>query len=302
VNEISNLSTGIVDLPTLDELADRIRGMVTTARTCIIEIGRELIAAKARTGHGGWLKWIEAEFGWADETARKYMRVAEAFQIPTTLGFDGITIDAVALYTLAKPDVPVAARAEAVVRAKTGEEITLAKARKMAEAAKAEAKRELRAEYQDKRDAANAAQKEAIDKLTQRFSTNKERLQFEINKLKEGKKQPGVPEAIAMFCKILGKTKLSEGQYRLLAQILGTSVNDGKTIHSPISDEQARKDDAALKVSGPAVRALEYFPTAPTPAEVWASLVPAQAANARKNAAAAADWLAEFNRLAAGEG
>jgi hypothetical protein len=83
---------------------------VGVARTCIIEIGRELIAAKAAVPHGGWLPWLAEEFEWTDETARKYMRVAQAFQIPTKLGFDGLTIDATALYALSAPDVPLDGR------------------------------------------------------------------------------------------------------------------------------------------------------------------------------------------------
>jgi hypothetical protein len=43
-----------VALP-LAERAERIRSLVNVARGCIIEIGRELIAAKAELHHGQWL-------------------------------------------------------------------------------------------------------------------------------------------------------------------------------------------------------------------------------------------------------
>lgn len=44
------------------------------------------------------MPWLDREFGWTDRTARSYMRVAEAFQIRHADGFDGLTIDATALY------------------------------------------------------------------------------------------------------------------------------------------------------------------------------------------------------------
>jgi hypothetical protein len=112
----------------LPERAQRIRELVGTARLCILEIGRELIAAKATVVHGEWLGWLKDEFGWSDETARKYMRVAEAFQIPTKLEFAGLTIDATAFYALSAPDVPPEACAEAVERAEDGEHISKADA------------------------------------------------------------------------------------------------------------------------------------------------------------------------------
>ena len=52
--------------PTLDELAKRIKSsheiLVITARNLIvraIEIGKDLLKAKAMQGHGNWGKWLE---------------------------------------------------------------------------------------------------------------------------------------------------------------------------------------------------------------------------------------------------
>lgn len=45
----------------------------------IIEIGADLLRVKDALGHGHFRRWLEAEFGWTDRTARNYMRVAEAF-------------------------------------------------------------------------------------------------------------------------------------------------------------------------------------------------------------------------------
>jgi hypothetical protein len=90
----------------LPERAQRIRDLVGVARTCIIEIGRELIAAKAKVGHGEWLPWLKDEFDWGETTAWKYMQVAKAFKSSLGEDFTGLTIDATALYALSAPDVP----------------------------------------------------------------------------------------------------------------------------------------------------------------------------------------------------
>ena len=36
--------------------------------------------AKAELAHGEWGGWLEAEFGWSEMTATRYMRVAGAFK------------------------------------------------------------------------------------------------------------------------------------------------------------------------------------------------------------------------------
>src|SRR4051794_4788134 len=64
----------------------------------------------------------EREFGWSDETARKFVRVSEAFGAKFQPGWD-LPIDTSALYLLAAPRVPEALRVEAVERAEAGERI-----------------------------------------------------------------------------------------------------------------------------------------------------------------------------------
>src|SRR4051794_7669778 len=109
-----------VSLPAIfDERAIRIRGLVAVARHSIIEIGRELIVAKAECPHGKWSAWLKEEFGWSGETAQRYMRVASTFGGKSVPGTDLEieTIDAHALYALAAPRVPQIARDEAIERA-----------------------------------------------------------------------------------------------------------------------------------------------------------------------------------------
>lgn len=64
---------------TLDERANRIRRYQDDVQRKIIEIGNELIAAKKEIGHGNWAQWIETEFYWTQQTANRFMRVAERF-------------------------------------------------------------------------------------------------------------------------------------------------------------------------------------------------------------------------------
>ena len=116
--------------------AERIRSLVSVACGRIIEIDRELIAAKSEICHGRWYPWLDAEFGWSVDTARNYMRVAHAFQfealqIPNDSGSGDLAIDATTLYTLAATDVPADVRAEAVERAQASEYIIKEEADKM---------------------------------------------------------------------------------------------------------------------------------------------------------------------------
>lgn len=82
VNEPLMLTTEeppVVESITLDERANRIRRYQDDVQRKIIEIGNELIAAKKEIGHGNWAQWIETEFDWTQQTANRFMRVAERF-------------------------------------------------------------------------------------------------------------------------------------------------------------------------------------------------------------------------------
>ena len=56
-------------------IKDRFQSSVKEA----IEIGRDLLAAKAILGHGNFMPWLEIEFRWTDRTAANYMLAAEHF-------------------------------------------------------------------------------------------------------------------------------------------------------------------------------------------------------------------------------
>jgi hypothetical protein len=44
------------------------------------KIGRHLIEAKDRVGHGHYLAWIERDFHWSERSAQHYAAIAEQFQ------------------------------------------------------------------------------------------------------------------------------------------------------------------------------------------------------------------------------
>ena len=65
--------------------AEAIRSLVRRASSDIIEIGQRLTKAQELAGHGNWLRWLDREFGWSEQTARNYMRVFEMARSTTLL-------------------------------------------------------------------------------------------------------------------------------------------------------------------------------------------------------------------------
>ncbi|MBF0093053.1 MAG: DUF3102 domain-containing protein [Alphaproteobacteria bacterium] len=112
--------------------AERIRVRMKRTAEDIIEIGRDLIAVKAKLAHGQFLPWIEAEFGMGDDTARNFMNVAKKLgdQIPKLSGFAPS-----ALYLLASAPAEVVTAVE--TRAQSGEPFDVAKIKAEIAAAKA---------------------------------------------------------------------------------------------------------------------------------------------------------------------
>ena len=82
-------------LVTLDERAARIRKLSADVQRGIIEIGNELIAAKRDMGHGNWGTWLKNEFDWTQQTANRFMRVADRFgKLNTGVQFKSATLQA----------------------------------------------------------------------------------------------------------------------------------------------------------------------------------------------------------------
>jgi len=71
--------------------AGRIRGLIKSTVESVAEIGRELAGVKCRLPHGQWLSWLDGNFGWTSETARRYMLLGRAVDAdPRVLRFRSI--------------------------------------------------------------------------------------------------------------------------------------------------------------------------------------------------------------------
>jgi hypothetical protein len=108
----------------LTERAERIRVLGKRVAGDIIEIGRLLAECKERCGHGHWLPWLEAEFGWTDRTALNFTRVYELSLKSETVS--DLDLPMRSLYLLAAPSTPDSARTEVIERAGAGERLNRA--------------------------------------------------------------------------------------------------------------------------------------------------------------------------------
>jgi hypothetical protein len=90
----------------------------------IVEIGRRLTDAKRLLGHGRFLCWLAAEFGWSGRSAERFMRVFELAHESDKLSDLGLPVSA--FYLLAAPSTPDAAIEEVASRAGNGNGLSLA--------------------------------------------------------------------------------------------------------------------------------------------------------------------------------
>jgi phage N-6-adenine-methyltransferase len=117
------------------EHADAIRSLRKRAASDIIEIGNRLIDVKENhCAHGEWLPWLEAEFGWSESTALRFMRVAEMAAKSVTVTDLDIPIGS--LYQLAAPSTPEPVRQAAFEAIANGEKVTPSDIREMVRIAK----------------------------------------------------------------------------------------------------------------------------------------------------------------------
>jgi hypothetical protein len=117
--------------PILAEHAAAIRALGKRVVRDVIEIGERLTECKRVAGHGHWLPWLDQEFGWTDETAYRFIRVAElSKQIPQIVDFD---LPLSGLYLLAAPSTPETAKTEILERVQTGEPVPVAEVKRVVE-------------------------------------------------------------------------------------------------------------------------------------------------------------------------
>jgi hypothetical protein len=115
----------IVD-PVLAKCAVEIRRLGKRVTEDVVEIGRNLAEARKHAGHGAWRVWLLVEFGWSDQTARRFMHVYELSRDSKFNKLLSLGLPLSGLYQLAAPKTSNGARIEIAERAEAGELITAA--------------------------------------------------------------------------------------------------------------------------------------------------------------------------------
>jgi hypothetical protein len=134
----TDAAAGGFDYGTLDaaiagemrEAANRVRGI---QRATVLDVGRELLAAKSRVDHGQFTAWVEAECGLTIRTAERMMRVAELVGENDKLSY----LPADGLLALASRTAPRPAVAGIIARIATGEQPSAAEIKRQIATAKA---------------------------------------------------------------------------------------------------------------------------------------------------------------------
>ena len=104
--------------------------------TAAVEIGRHLVEAKTKAGHGHFGQWLLREFNWSDRTARNFMHV---YKLSLNNGnVSDLKLPMRELYLLAAPSTPEEAREEIIQRAEAGEQVSGAEVREVIARAKGE--------------------------------------------------------------------------------------------------------------------------------------------------------------------
>ena len=105
----------------LMELADEIRALSKQTCESVIAIGNKLIEAKKIVGHGNFLPWIKTEFGWSEDTAQRFMRLAD----DKNRNLRNLDVPLSALYLLTAPNTPDEAIDAVSERVESGEKLSL---------------------------------------------------------------------------------------------------------------------------------------------------------------------------------
>jgi hypothetical protein len=122
----AKIDTNTVKDPVLAKYATEIRRLGKRIKDDVIEIGRYLYEAQEHAGRGPWHLWINAEFGWSDQTAYRYIHLYQAHQNSDFHKLWDSDLPLSGLYQLAAPKTPNKARTEIAKRVEAGEKISCA--------------------------------------------------------------------------------------------------------------------------------------------------------------------------------
>jgi DUF3102 family protein len=101
-------------------VAERVRASHQRTVIAILEMGGDLLAVKARLGHGRFGQWLEAEFGGVARTAQNYMRAAQSLADKSEIVSH---LPPATVYALAAPSTPGAVRSAILERLRRGERL-----------------------------------------------------------------------------------------------------------------------------------------------------------------------------------
>src|SRR5262245_43895517 len=126
----------VLDNRILAKHAAEIRRLGKQTVENLIEIGRHLVEAKAEVKKlgGSWGDWLEHEFNWSDQQARRLIHVFERKSELNKLLNSDFPVSA--LYALAAPSTPNEARDEIIERAQAGETVLVAEVKRTIERTK----------------------------------------------------------------------------------------------------------------------------------------------------------------------
>lgn len=155
----------------------------------IIDIGKNLIEVKQAIGHGNWLPWLDAEFGWSRKTAHRFIQVSESFSNVPRVGH--LDIAPKALYLLSQNSTPEEVRQEAIEMAESGETPTAKEIKEL-----------------------KAKNKELNDLIQQQSETKAPDINNLIPKLKELLDSESISESVALAYSQL-PVEVQETQYSL---------------------------------------------------------------------------------------
>lgn len=140
----------------------------------VVEIGARLTECKRISrkeyGHGYWLPWLEANFGWGQSTADRFMKVYDLSKLPNLGNLPEFDIPLSGIYLLAAPSTSPDTRDAVLDLAANGEKLTHAKVKEMI----ADAKETTAADYEAR-----------ITKLTKRYEDKLEQLRSDLSEAPE---------------------------------------------------------------------------------------------------------------------
>lgn len=125
MSELTLFDYGILpinDAMELNAIKERIKIRLKRTAEDIIEIGKDLIFAKEKCGHGSFENWISFEFEMNIRTAQRFINAYEVFGNKN----DNLSLfKPSAIYELSAPSTPESVRIEIIERVENGESINV---------------------------------------------------------------------------------------------------------------------------------------------------------------------------------